>query len=74
MSTKFMNKPKYLGTGFITPLKKKKVERNNSASRLSSTYINGELPGESANEMSMWETSKRGDLKTLKIKYHVLDM
>lgn len=35
MSTKFMNKPKYLGTGFITPLKKKKkVERNNSASRL----------------------------------------
>lgn len=24
MSTKFMNKPKYLGTGFITPLKKKK--------------------------------------------------
>lgn len=53
MSTKFMNKPKYLGTGFITPLKKKKVERNNSASRLSSTYINGELPGESANEMSM---------------------
>lgn len=37
-------------------------------------HIYGELPGESANEMSLWETSKLGDLKTLKIKHHALDM
>ena len=40
---------------------------NNGAFCLSSTYIYGELPGESANEMSLWETSELGDLKTLKI-------
>lgn len=70
MSTKLGSKPEYLGTGFITPWKNDKM--NNGAFCLSSTYIYGELPGGSANEMSLWETSKLGDLKTLNIKYHAL--
>lgn len=72
MFPKFMSKSEYLGIGFITPWKN--VKMNNGTFCLSSTCIYGELSEESVNEMTLWNTSWLRDLKTLKIKYHALDM